>query len=213
VGGDVPAVTPGGVIAGKIPRPSDEGVLNPVGDAVTRPPGGAPAGAPVAAAGPANVGSLRVATGAGASVGAASAERLKSPTAGEDPIACGAPAHGEDPTVGGPTEVEPTDGDDPADGEGAEECGETADPEDPGDGSAEDTEEGSPDVPEDPPPDVDNGDETSGKEDDEDDGNAEPRSGTLNPPSASLIPALVECIADPVTPDDADFASPSRSGN
>jgi hypothetical protein len=38
-------------------------------------------------------------------------------------------------------------------------------------------------------------------------------SGTCRPDSASRMSTLVECIADPVTPELADFASPSRSGS
>jgi hypothetical protein len=208
VDGDVPDVVPDGVIAGAGPPGSvRDGAVRPDPDD----PPDIPDNVEPETADAETDGSLCAPTGAGASVGGASAERLRSPTAGEDP--CEAPADGEGPTMGGPTEVEPTDGDDPADDEGAEECGEPPDPEDPDDAAAEDPEEGSPAVPEDPPSDVDNADETSGKEADVDDGNDEPRSGMLNPLSASLIPALVECIADPVTPDDADFASPSRSGN
>jgi hypothetical protein len=186
---------------------------------------------------PAKVGSART---AGASTGGARDERLTSPCAtdptfGECEAVCAAVGSDE-------RESDETDPDnDDSEKEGASEEGVGSSEEDDGpseedDGPSEEDEEGPGDgagpgdagpgeedgpgeeaVPEgddnesnDDGDDSSAGDEAGGGNDGGNDGG---KDGTCNPASASLVPVRVECIADPVTPDDADFATPSRSGS
>jgi len=154
-------------------------------------------------------------------VGGAREERLTSPcpTAGFD-------AEEPEPDVTGPEDggSERGGANEEGDGPGEEGDGPGEEADGPGDDGADDDDPGEDgDGPGDDGPGDDGPGEDGESNDDGDDRSAGDvtggredgggKDGTDNPASASLVPVRVECIADPVTPDDADFATPSRPGS